>query len=112
VPESLKAELTEWVKVHCADERKPKDSEAQFIYKARKKAVGPFKEKFWSLPESVRAAIGADLERTFAFLFDQLAIAGTMDVVAKHVTAPEIRRPRPKEGVAASKKEDVSGLAD
>ncbi len=112
VPESLKAELMEWVKAHCADERKPKDSEAQFIYKARKKAVGPFKEKFWSLPESVRTAIGADLEKTFAFLFDQLAIAGTKDVVAKHIAAPEMRRPMPKEGVKAAKKEDVSGLAD
>ncbi|MDD8026118.1 MAG: class II fructose-bisphosphate aldolase [Acidobacteriota bacterium] len=112
VPEGLKTEIVEWVKVHAADERKAKDSEAQFIYKARKKAVGPFKEKFWSLPEDVRAAIGADLEKTFAFLFDQLAIAGTKDVVAKFVATSEVRRPMPQEGVKAAKKEDVSGLAD
>lgn len=112
VPESLKSEMVEWVKVHAADERKAKDSEAQFIYKARKKAVGPFKEKFWSLPEGVRAAIGADLEKTFAFLFGQLAIEGTVEAVAEHVRAPEIRKPLPGEGIQAAKKEDVSGLAD
>lgn len=112
VPENLKAEMVEWVKVHAADERKAKDSEAQFIYKARKKAVGPFKEKFWSLPEGVRAAIGADLEKTFAFLFGQLAIRGTAAAVAAHVQAPEIHAPLPKEGIQAAKKEDVSGLAD
>ncbi len=112
VPADLKAEMVEWVKVHAADERKAKDSEAQFIYKARKKAVGPFKEKFWSLPEGVRAAIGADLEKTFAFLFGQLAIRGTAEAVAAHVRAPEIHRPLPQEGIQAAKKEDVSGLAD
>ncbi len=112
VPAGLKSEIVEWVKIHAADERKAKDSEAQFIYKARKKAVGPFKEKFWSLPEDVRAAIGADLERTFAFLFGQLAIAGTAKDVAAHVEAPEIRKPLPGEGIQAAKKEDVSGLAD
>ncbi|MCX6559876.1 MAG: class II fructose-bisphosphate aldolase [Candidatus Aminicenantes bacterium] len=112
VPESLKAEIVEWVKVHAADERKAKDSEAQFIYKARKKAVGPFKEKFWTLPETIRTAIGADLEKTFAFLFGQLAVAGNKDAVAKFVKAPEIHKPRPADGIKAAAKEDVSGLAD
>jgi fructose/tagatose bisphosphate aldolase len=112
VPESLKTEIVEWVKIHAADERKAKDSEAQFIYKARKKAVGPFKEKFWTLPEPIRAAIGADLEKTFAFLFGQLAVAGTKDAIAKFVKAPEIHKPRPMEGIKTAAKEDVSGLAD
>jgi fructose/tagatose bisphosphate aldolase len=31
VPEGLRREMVEWVKVHAADERKPKDTEAQFI---------------------------------------------------------------------------------
>ena len=31
------------------EERKPKDTEEQFIYKARKKAIGPFKQQMWSL---------------------------------------------------------------
>lgn len=112
VPEALKAEMVEWVKTNAAEERKPKDTEAQFIYKSRKKAVGPFKKKFWDLPEEIRAAVGADLEKMFSFLFDQLGIMDTRKTVEKFVTTPEIHRPLPAGGIAADKSEDVSGLAD
>ena len=113
VPESLRGEMIEWLKAHAADERKPKDTEAQFIYKTRKKAVGPFKKRFWSLPADVLAAIAADLEKMFSFLFGQLAVAGTKDIAARSASAAEIHLPVPTESVsAAKKKEDVSGLAD
>jgi fructose-bisphosphate aldolase, class II len=112
LPETLRGEMVEWIKANAADERKPKDTEAQFIYKSRKKAVGPFKERFWSLPADVRAALGADLEKMFSFLFGQLAIQGTREIVGRFVTAPVIHRPRPTSGVAAAKGENVDGLAD
>ncbi len=112
VPEGLRREMVEWVKVHAADERKPKDTEAQFIYKARKKAVGPFKKHFWSLPPATIDAIGADLEKTFSFLFGQLAIAGTREMVAKTIRAPEIHRPAPEGAEKAVQHEHVDGLAD
>jgi len=112
VPEALRQEMIEWLKVNAADERKPKDTEAQFIYKTRKKAVGPFKEKFWSLPADARAAIGASLEKTFAFLFSQLGVAGTRETVAKYVEAPAIHKPAPSGGVAAVKGEHIGDLAD
>ncbi len=82
-PPALKAEMYEWCRVNCADERKADDTDDQFMYKARKKAIGAFKERLWSLPAEVRDAIGASLETKFAFLFDQLAISGTREVVAR-----------------------------
>jgi fructose/tagatose bisphosphate aldolase len=112
VPEALREETVEWLKVHTADERKPKDTEAQFIYKTRKKSIGPFKERFWRLPEEVRAAVGADLERTFAFLFGQLGVGGTRETVAKLVQAPAVHKPVPAGGVAEVKGEHVGDLAD
>ena len=111
-PEALRAEMTEWLKVNAAGERKPKDTEAQFLYKTRKKAVGPFKKRFWDLPAAALDAIGASLEKQFAFLFDQLAIGGTASVVAKHVEAPEGHRPLPEGGVKSAKGESTEGLAD
>ena len=42
-------EMYAWLREHAADERKPKDTEEQFLYKARKKAIGPFKRQMWSL---------------------------------------------------------------
>ena len=61
-----------WTAEHAAEERKPTDTEQQFLYKARKKAIGPFKKQLWSLEPSVRDAIGASLEQRFAFLMAQL----------------------------------------
>jgi fructose/tagatose bisphosphate aldolase len=111
-PESLRQEMYEWLRVNAADERKPKDTDAQFFYKTRKKAVGPFKKQFWTLPEDARSAIGASLEKMFAFLFEQLSIGGTTDVVAQFVHAPEIHQPIPAGGVKKVKGESVEGLAD
>jgi len=92
-PESLRQEMYDWVRKNAADERKPKDTEAQFLYKSRKKAVGPLKKQFWSLPAPAREAIGASLEKQFAFLFEQLAVAGTAELVTRFVQAPEIHHP-------------------
>src|SRR5881296_3432734 len=49
LPADLRAEINEWVKQECKDEWKKGDSEQQFIYKSRKKAVGPFKRRMWDL---------------------------------------------------------------
>jgi hypothetical protein len=102
---------------HAAEERKPKDTEEQFIYKARKKALGPFKNRMWDLGENVRKAIGQSLEERFAFLMKQLKINDTAPVVAKFVKAPQIPIDREAEIVAAGGKitaaeKKAEGLAD
>jgi fructose/tagatose bisphosphate aldolase len=112
VPESLREEMYAWVRVHAADERKPKDTEAQFIYKTRKKAVGPFKKQFWSLPKEALKAIGADLEKNFSFLLEQLGVAETTEFVKRYVKSVDIHHPLPGGGVKSGKKEPVEGLAD
>ena len=111
-PEALRREISEWLMVNAAGERKPKDTEAQFLYKTRKKAVGPFKKQFWTLPEAALAAIGASLEKQFAFLFEQLAVGRTTGIVAKHVQASEAHQSLPEAGVKTVKGESTGGLAD
>jgi fructose/tagatose bisphosphate aldolase len=88
LPADLRDRLRAWVDENAAGERKAGDTNEQFYYKARKKAIGPFKEELWSLPENTRAAIAADLERTFAFLFEQLNVNGTADQINRFVQAP------------------------
>ncbi len=88
-PAALKAEIYEWLKANAADERKPADSDVQFFYKSRKKALGPFKRRMWDLPDATRAAIAASLEKKFEYLFTQLAIGGTAAFVDKYVRLPE-----------------------
>jgi fructose/tagatose bisphosphate aldolase len=99
IPESLRQEMHEWVKVNAAGERKPKDTDAQFFYRSRKKAVGPFKKQCWSLPDGAREAISASLQKMFSFLFEQLNAAGTTDTVKKLIKAPEIHLPLPAGGL-------------
>jgi len=103
-PADLKAEMYAWVREHAADERKPKDTEEQFIYKARKKAIGPFKQRMWSIDEASRRAIGQSLEERFAFLMKQLKIAGTADVVSRFVRVPPAAADRDAETLAAGGK--------
>ena len=42
----------------------------------------------WDLPQDVRDAIAADLEKTFTFLFEQLNVNGTAELVDRFIQAP------------------------
>ena len=88
LPAELRGRMYSWLDENARGERKEGDSDDQFYYKARKKAIGPFKQELWSLPQKVRDAISADLERTFAFLFEQLNVNGTADLVDRFIQAP------------------------
>jgi fructose/tagatose bisphosphate aldolase len=88
LPAELKERIRCWLDENAAGERKSGDTNEQFYYKARKKAIGPFKRDLWSLPDDVRSAIAADLEKTFAFLFEQLNVNGTQEQVNRFIQAP------------------------
>jgi fructose-bisphosphate aldolase, class II len=95
----LPDELRQRMYRHCRDtlsaERKEGETDEQFIYKTRKKALGAFKRELWELPEESRAAIRRELRDQFEFLFRKLAVVGTADIVTRYVRAPEIHRAGP-----------------
>jgi fructose/tagatose bisphosphate aldolase len=95
MPAALRAEMYEWLRVNAKDERKPSDTDEQFFYKARKKALGPFKAKLWALDDITRATLAKAYDAKFEFLFTQLAVGGTLPHVQRYTTAPELRRPAP-----------------
>jgi len=102
LPTDVKEEIAAWVKRECRDEWKKGDSEEQFLYKSRKKAIGPFKRVLWDLPAPVREAIGADLERTFAFLFEKLQVKDTRAITGREVIPPAQSHDAPRTAVAAA----------
>src|SRR6476661_9934046 len=59
LPASMRQEIYAWLGENAKDERKATDSDEQFFYKTRKKAIGPFKKQLWALPADVRAKLGA-----------------------------------------------------
>ena len=95
LPEELRERMYEHCRVNFPEERKPTDTEEQFIYKARKKALGAFKRELWQLPEESRREIRATLQEKFEFLFRQLAVNDTMDIVRRHVTPAPVPRSGP-----------------
>ena len=84
-PISLKEKMYRWLHENCADEKKPDLSEEQFIYKTRKKALGPYKKEIFSLPDEIKENISSALEEMFLFLFEQLNIKDTRVLVDKYV---------------------------
>ncbi|MDO8500767.1 MAG: class II fructose-bisphosphate aldolase [Gemmatimonadaceae bacterium] len=100
LPAALRGEIYEWLKENAKDERKPSDSDEQFFYKTRKKALGPFKRRFWDLDQTVKADLAAAYDDKFTFLFTQLGIAKTAQALAKHVKPVRQHRPQPHEGMA------------
>ncbi|MBN1178262.1 MAG: class II fructose-bisphosphate aldolase [Anaerolineae bacterium] len=91
-PDSLRQAMYTHIKEAHAGQWKEGQTEEQFIYKERKRALGPFKEQMWGLPDDVRVQIGQSLEEQFGFLFDQLNVGGTADVVAAHVKPVELHK--------------------
>jgi len=91
LPSDLRARAYGWLDQNAQSEKKANDTPEQFYYRARKRAIGPFKRELWSLPQATRSAIAADLEKTFRFLFEQLKVTGTAELVKRHVKAPVLR---------------------
>jgi len=94
-PAELHAEIEAWCHANASDERREGMTDNQFVYTTRKKAIGPFKRRIWSLP--TKGEILASQAVKLAFLFDQLKVTGTADLLARYVAnGPEWHRPTPQ----------------
>jgi len=89
-PTELRIKIYDWLKANAQAERKPDETEEQFIYKTRKKALGPFKKEIMGLPAQVRDAITAEIEDKFGFLFKQLNNLNNKALVDKYVTLKRV----------------------
>lgn len=112
IPAELRTSIYQWLSTNAKDERKPTDSDEQFFYKTRKKALGPFKKQMWDLPADAKVTLAKAYDDKFAFLFQQLAIGNTASIVAKFVKAPEIHRQDPTQAVAVAAAPDDADLSD
>jgi fructose/tagatose bisphosphate aldolase len=83
-PADLKKRIYEWLKINVAGEAKQGETEEQFLYKTRKKALGPFKKEIMRLPQQTRDVIAAEIENKFDFLFKQLNVVNKKDLVNKY----------------------------
>ena len=92
-PPELYAKVEEFCNTECADERSEGQTDVQFVYKTRKKALGPIKRDLWDL--DVKDQIIADQQAKMKFIFEQLGITGNKATVEKYVQVPERHKPLP-----------------
>ncbi len=100
-PAELHAEIHDWCFSNALDERKKDQTDEQFVYSSRKKSIGPLKRQLWDLP--TKDEILASQRRKIGFLFAELQVTGTREMVGRYVTPVESHRPSPDalRGVAA-----------
>ena len=120
LPSAFKEEIYGYLRENCKDEMKSGQTEEQFIYKTRKKALGPFKEMFWGLPDDVRQVIEKRLEEKFTDLFGKLNVYETQSTVNKFVKPAiisfalrdEIAAAEAEPKATVPRQEDMNPLAD
>jgi fructose/tagatose bisphosphate aldolase len=101
-PAELHREIEAWCFANALDERKPDQTDRQFVYTTRKKAIGPFKRELWDL-ESKDEILAAQ-RRKFSFLYTELGVNGSREMIAAYIRPVEVHRSMPdvlREAVAA-----------
>jgi len=100
-PADLHEEIHAWCFANALDERKPDQTDEQFVYTSRKKAIGPFKRRLWDLAS--KDEILAAQRRKIAFLFTELSVTGSTELIERYIRPLESHRPLPEalRGVAA-----------
>ena len=84
-PNELLGRVHTYLDEHHSDERKAGETDTQFYYNTRKRALGPFKRDLWLLPDEIKAGIFDDLRRRFVLIMNELGIAGRGDLVDHYV---------------------------
>jgi hypothetical protein len=112
LPEGVVDTAYNYILSNHQNEWKESQTEEQFIYSTRKKAIGPLKQMWWDLSNDIQGNVGSVLQEQFEFLFDKLNVKNTQDVAAKVTTRVPMHRQRPTEAAAEVETEDVGDLAD
>ncbi len=109
LPGKIKEDIYAYIRETFKDEMKADQTDEQFIYKTRKKALGPFKRLLWELPDEERQKIGTALEEKFDYLFKKLNVVQTREIVKKSVKAVQLSFAL-KDDIAAAESESRQAL--
>ena len=89
-PDELRQRIYGYLDEHRASERKPDQTDTQFYYNTRKRALGPFKRDLWMLPQETTDEIGKDLRDRFELIMRELNVAGNASLVDRHITRVDV----------------------
>lgn len=109
LPEEMRQAIRAFCFENCQDERKPGETDEQFVYKTRKKAIGPFKRQMWEAGPDVKGPILEAMEKKFELLLQKLAVTNTRDLVDRFIPASSTELP---EYAAASDELTAAAVVD
>ncbi|MEX1248596.1 MAG: class II fructose-bisphosphate aldolase [Anaerolineales bacterium] len=101
-----------YVNAKYGPDRKPGQTNEQFHYEGRKRALGPFKPDLWNLASAEKQVVIDAWEEQFARLFDLLAIAGTRQYVDQFITPVRVIPSREFYFGEEVEQEEVKDLSD
>lgn len=85
LPTDLKEKIYKWIKENLQEEWKTGWTEEQFIYKTRKKALGPFKKQLWMMTQEEKKPVLQNLKKQFEFLMKKLSVIGNKKIVDRYI---------------------------
>lgn len=85
LPKDFREKIYSYLKTNFKNEWKEDMTEAQFIYKTRKKGFGAFKKDWWDLSPEIKEEILSDMEELFEKIFKALNVVNTLDLVKTRV---------------------------
>jgi hypothetical protein len=99
-PADLLRRMSAWCFTNTANERTEGETDDVFLYKTRKKSLGPFKRELWEL--STKDSIIASQEETLRFLFGKLRVNESRALIDKYIHAERRDQPMPEALTASS----------
>jgi fructose/tagatose bisphosphate aldolase len=112
MPGNLRDEIYAYLDKNHAHERKEGQTDEQFYYKTRKRALGSFKSKIWALKPEQLGQIEDAWDQQFRDLFDRLGVAGTCDYVIQHIKSVVVEPQLKDYLLSGAEQEDTTDLAD
>lgn len=85
LPQEFREKIYSYLKTNLKNEWKEDMTEAQFIYKTRKKGFGIFKKEWWELHPEIKEKILSDMEGLFEKIFRALNVTNTLELVKSKV---------------------------
>ena len=112
MPGDLRDKIYAYLAENHADERKEGQTDEQFYYKTRKRALGAFKKAIWNISPDQLDKVKAAWEIQFKDLFDRLGMADTRPYVDEHIQPIHVPAKLAHYLLGDVEAEDTSDLAD
>jgi hypothetical protein len=111
-PEDLRNEIYAYLDENNAHERKEGQTDEQFYYKTRKRALGAFKKAIWEMTPEQIEKVNAAWTVQFRDLFDRLGMKDTRPYVDEHIRPVQVPAQLSDYLQDEVEAEDTSDLAD